>query len=154
MPPVGDDPAGANITNADIRFTWRPVGRVRIDTTYLLTRLSERTERGRIFTNQIARSRVSYQFSRRLTLRAILQYETTRADPSRTSLETTRNFNGDFLMTYLVNPWTALFAGVTSNYQNLRLDDGLTGRSLVRTDDDFLNDTRQFFVKFSYMFRP
>jgi hypothetical protein len=152
--PDGEIPEKANVTNSEVRFTWRPTGRLRNENLYLLTRLSDRQDGGRIFTNQIARSRWSYQFNKRLTLRTILQYDTTHADPMRTSLETTKNFNADLLVTYMVNPWTALFAGVTSNYQNLYLHENPTGNTLRRTDDDFLNDSRQFFVKFSYLIRP
>ena len=119
-----------------------------------MTRLSDHDDGGRIFTDQIARSQWSYQFTRRLTLRAILQYESTRVDPSRTSLEEVKNFNADLLVTYLVNPWTALYVGYNSNFQNLEFIQDPAGNSLVRTDDDFLNDSRQLFVKFSYLFRP
>ena len=154
VPVAGAPPEEENVTRADVEFTLRPTGRLRIANTYLLTRLSDREKGGRIFTNQIARSQWNYQFTRRLTLRAILQYDTTHADPTRTRLETTKNFNGDLLLTYLVNPWTALFVGYTSNYQNLDLNEDPLGNTLTRTDDDFLNDSRQFFVKFSYLFRP
>ena len=41
-----------------------------------------------------------------------------------------------------------------SNFQNLEFIQDPAGNSLVRTEDDFLNDSRQLFVKFSYLFRP
>ncbi len=154
VPPAGDPPEEENVTRADVGLTLRPTDRLRIANTYLLTRLSDYDDGGRIFTDQIARSQWSYQFTRRLTLRAILQYESTRVDPSRTSLEAVKNFNGDLLVTYLVNPWTALYVGYNSNFQNLEFIQDPAGNSLVRTDDDFLNDSRQLFVKFSYLFRP
>ncbi len=154
VPPDGDPPGEENITSADVVLTLRPTGRLHIANTYLLTRLSDREEGGRIFTNQIFRSQWNYQWNRRLTLRLILQYDTTLIDPSRTSLEETKNFNADLLFTYLVNPWTALFVGSNGNFQNLDLNENQAGNTLTRTDDDFLNDSRQFFVKFSYLFRP
>jgi len=147
-------PEEENVLNADIQFTIRPTGRLRTDNTYLLTRLTDREAGGRIFTNKIFRSQWYYQFTRRLTLRLILQYDITEVDPARSSLEETKNFNADLLLTYLVNPWTALYVGTNGNYQNLQLNEDPAGNTLIRTNDDFLNDARQFFVKFSYLFRP
>ena len=78
----------------------------------------------------------------------------TRSDSEKTLLETTRNLNGDLLLSYLVNPWTALFVGYNGNYQNLELVEGTPDPTLIRTSGDFLNDSRQFFLKLSYLFRP
>ncbi len=50
-----------------------------------------------------------------------------------------------------MNPWTALYVGYNSDQQNINLLPTLTGRQLVRTNQ-FMNDGRQFFVKFSYFF--
>ena len=51
----------------------------------------------------------NYQFTRRLTLRAILDFRTTCADPALTTLESRRNSNGDLLLVYLVNDSRELF---------------------------------------------
>jgi hypothetical protein len=147
-------PEEEDVLNANVRFTIRPTGRLRTDNTYLLTKMTDRDTDGRIFTNQIFRSQWYYQFTRRLTLRLILQYDRTKVDPTRTSLEPVKNFNADLLLTYLVNPWTALYIGTNGNYQNLALIEDPGGNTLVRTDDDYLNDARIFFVKFSYLIRP
>jgi hypothetical protein len=76
------------------------------------------------------------------------------ANPLLSSLSPTKNVNADFLMTYLVNPGTAVYVGYNSNLQNLdrRLIPTPTG--LLTTRDTFINDGRQFFVKLSYLFRP
>ena len=76
------------------------------------------------------------------------------ANPNFTSLPTTKNLNADFLITYLLHPGTAVYVGYNSNLQNLDhhlllAPDG----SLLRTRDSLLNDSRQFFVKVSYLFR-
>ena len=59
----------------------------------------------------------------------------------------------DFLVTYLVRPGTAIYVGYNSNLQNLdrRLIPTPTG--LLTTQNDYINDSRQFFVKASYLFR-
>ena len=67
-----------------------------------------------------------------------------------TRLDTRKNFNADFLFTYLLNPWTALYVGYNSNHRNVALVPVGYGNGIV-VSDDFLNDARQFFVKFSYL---
>ena len=72
-----------------------------------------------------------------------------------TYLPTSREFNADFLITYLVHPGTAIYVGYNSDLQNLSV--------LQRTPTmpgyvtniarGYLNDSRQFFVKVSYLFR-
>ena len=84
---------------------------------------------------------------------AILQYNATLANSGLTVLQTTKNFNVDFLFTYIVNPWTALYVGVNSNYQNLRLEEVGGTREIVRTRHSLLNNSRQVFVKYSYLLR-
>ena len=74
------------------------------------------------------------------------------ANQQRTALETTKNVNVDFLFTYLLNPWTALYVGYNGNQQNLDLLTSPAGNQLVRSNE-FMNDARQFFVKFSYLLR-
>ncbi|NIR47283.1 hypothetical protein GWO43_02280, partial [candidate division KSB1 bacterium] len=51
------------------------------------------------------------------------------------------------------NPWTALFVGVNSNYQNLALNRVGEMTEITRTGSRFLNDSRQFFVKYSHLIR-
>ena len=59
-------------------------------------------------------------------------------------------FNADFLITYLVHPGTAIYVGYNSDLQNLNVQPNV---GVVNTAKGFLNDSRQFFVKVSYMFR-
>jgi hypothetical protein len=61
-------------------------------------------------------------------------------------------FNADSLFTYLVNPWTPLHAGYNGNHQNFDLLTFPAGTQ-VMCGRSFLNDARQFFVKFSYLVR-
>jgi len=114
------------------------------------------------FNNHIIRSRWNYQFTRALSLRAIVQYNGLLANPSYTSLQTIKNLNLDFLVTYLVHPGTAVYIGYNSNLENLvpglcihlagSMQCDPTGNGLVRSNS-FINDGRQFFVKISYLFR-
>jgi len=152
LPPQGQPPALANVTRANLGVTLRPLTPLRIQNSYLLERLTDRAGGASIFNNHIIRSNWNWQFNRELSLRLILQYNAALPNPALTSLQTSKNYNADLLFTYLVNPWTALYIGYNSNLQDVGLLTSPTGTHLVRTRG-FLNDARQFFVKFSYLLR-
>jgi hypothetical protein len=152
LPPQGQPPALANVTRASLGVTLRPLTPLRIQNSYLLERLTDRAGGASIFNNHIIRSNWNWQFNRELSLRLILQYNAALPNPALTSLQTSKNYNADLLFTYLVNPWTALYIGYNSNLQDVGLLTSPTGTHLVRTRG-FLNDARQFFVKFSYLLR-
>lgn len=131
----------------------RPARGLTVENTYLLTRLLDQDSGLNIFNNHILRSKWNYQFTKEFSLRLIGQYTATLSNPGLTTLQTTKNFNGDVLFTYLVNPGTAIYVGYNSNLQNL---DPLllnTPDGLARTRNTFINDGRQVFVKLSYLFR-
>ncbi len=143
----------AHYDEAEASLTLKPLQSLRIDNTYLFDRLRSKENGAAIFNNHIVRSKWNWQFTRELSLRVILQYTSTLSNSSFTSLPTTRNFNTDFLITYLLHPGTAVYVGYNSNLQNLapNLATDANG-SLLRTNS-FINDSRQFFVKVSYLFR-
>ena len=156
-------------------LTIRPIKPLKIENTYLFERLRAtdneylltRAElpgvpigRG-IFSNHIVRSKWNWQFTPQLSLRLILQYNSVLANtPGNTVypytyLPTQKQFNTDFLITYLVHPGTAIYVGYNSDLQNLdhslmRDPAGLAG---LYTAKGYINDSRQFFVKVSYLFR-
>ena len=152
-PPDGQEQFLANTTETKFLLTLRPRTKLRIDNTYLLTRLTDRSTHANILTNHILRSRWNYQFSRELSLRVILQYDAVLTNPEFTAEETTKNFNTDFLVTYLVNPWTALYVGYNTNAQNIDVVPTTSGAEIIRRRGRFINDARQFFIKFSYLLR-
>jgi hypothetical protein len=152
VPVEGAHPELASATEVDLDLTWRPNPQLRNDNTYILARLTDRETESSIFNNHIFRSKWNWQFNREMSLRVILQYDTVLANPQMTRLETEKNFNADLLFTYLLNPWTALYVGYNSNLANVALVPGVFGKHWRRSDD-FLNDSRQFFVKFSYLFQ-
>jgi Domain of unknown function (DUF5916) len=151
VPPAGQAPVMANLTHAQVLMTIRPLTRLQVDNTYILERLNSREGGASIFNNHIIRSKWNWQFSPRLGIRTIFQYNTILPNEGLTSLQPTKQFNADFLVSYIVNPWTALYVGYNSDQQNINLIPTSTGSELLRTNR-FLNDGRQFFVKFSYYF--
>lgn len=151
VPPAGKAPVLANLTHAQALLTLRPFTKLEVDNTYILERLTSRQGGASIFDNHIIRSKWNWQFSPRLGVRTILQYNSILPNQALTSLQPTKQFNADFLVSYIVNPWTALYVGYNSDQQNINLIPTSTGSELLRTNR-FLNDGRQFFVKFSYYF--
>jgi len=153
VPPPGQEPTVADLATGDFGLTVRPLTPLRIDNAYLLTRLRDRASGNSILNNHIIRSKWNWQFNRELSLRVILQYDSTLTNPDLTALETSKNLNADLLLTYLVNPGTVLFIGYNGNAQNIDLLPTSTGAEVVRNRHRFINDARQFFVKFSYLLR-
>ncbi|MGE5815462.1 MAG: hypothetical protein ACM36C_13315, partial [Acidobacteriota bacterium] len=95
---------------------------------------------------------VGYQFTRALSLRAIVDYSAVRPDETLIALDNDKRFTADFLMTYLVNPWTAFYVGYNDGYANLEIDP--VSRDRIRpTESGFTSVGRQLFVKLSYLFR-
>jgi hypothetical protein len=152
VPPEGVAPMLASSTQGSLRFTWFATRSIKLEGRYLFSRASEQSSAQRVFDNHIGRAKLSWQPTRRITLRSIVQHDSLRADPSLTSLETTKSLNVDVLATYLVNPWTALYVGYNNNQNNLRLMPIDDASELVRTDS-LGPDSWQFFVKASYLFR-
>jgi uncharacterized protein DUF5916/TonB-dependent receptor-like protein len=152
VPPSGRLPVLANVSTGSLSLVFRPERRLRMENTYLLDRLTDAVTGASVFTNHIIRSTCVYQFNKMLSLRIIPQYTTVLANPLETSLSTSKTFNTDFLFTYLLNPFTALYVGYNQNMDNLELLSGPAAAQLLRTRGLSM-DGKQFFVKFSYLFR-
>jgi hypothetical protein len=165
----------SRLDTASATLIFRPVKPLKIENTYLFERLRATENEylfalsqtpdiplGKgIFNNHIARSKWNWQFTPQLSLRLILQYNSILANtPGNTVypytyLPTQKQFNADFLLTYLVHPGTAIYVGYNSDLQNL--DHGLmqdpADLAGLYTARGYINDSRQFFVKVSYQFR-
>jgi len=177
-PPAGTNPFPYNQPflarndSASARFTVRPVKPLKIDNTYLFDRLrategtysvmsSHFPGAGRgIFSNHILRSNWNWQFTPQLSVRVILQYNSLLAGTPGvgspyTYLPTSKQFNADFLVTYLVHPGTAIYVGYNGDLQNLSVvpETGTSPGFVTNTARGYINDSRQFFVKVSYLFR-
>jgi hypothetical protein len=152
VPPVGAEPELADRTLIEAELRWRPMDRLRVDSTFLSTSLDDHMGRGPIFDNRIFRTRLNYQFTKEMSLRVILQHEDTK--PTALSrLTRDESLNLDVLFRYVLNPWSALYVGFNNNESNLQLVDTPQGPELVRTED-LARDGQQLFVKFSYLLQP
>src|SRR5205814_7064848 len=158
VPPADQPPVLASEDIVNLLLSFRPISALKIDNSYLFDRLRDLNSGAAIFNNHIVRSKWNWQFSRQLSLRLILQYTATLANPALTSLESTKQFNGDFLITYLVHPGTAIYVGYNSDLQNLNVVPATPGTTVIpgyvtNTARGYINDSRQLFVKVSYLFR-
>jgi hypothetical protein len=154
VPPIGVEPELADRTFIEGSLLWRPMDRLRVDTTWLSTELEDRSGRGTIFTDHIVRTRWNYQFTKEMSLRVILQHENTKPNSELSRLTREENLNLDVLFRYVLNPWSALYVGFNNNESNLQIvenEDG--GTELVRSED-LARDGQQIFVKFSYLLQP
>ncbi len=156
-PGPGLDPFLASTLMLKAGFTLRPDPHTRIEETYLYSGLKTDAESGlpggtSIFNNHILRSKVNYQFNRKTSVRAIVDYNSVLPNSTLVSLEKAKHISVDALFTYMVNPGTALYVGYTDLYDNLRLDP-LPSPALRRTGFPGLNTGRQLFVKLSYLLR-
>ncbi len=160
FPAAGLAPSSASSFNSQGGLTFKPTAQLRFDQTYLYQRLGARPAigqaeglaHGAILNNHILRSKLNYQFSRALSVRAIIDYNAILPNTGLVNLERTKQLTGDVLVTYLLNPGTALYVGYTSRFENLAID--RTGIPLLRrTLAPSTNVGGQFFVKMSYLFR-
>jgi predicted porin len=136
---------------------------MRFEQTYIYTRLATReghTPAGfapgsAIFNNHILRSKLNYQFTRELSLRAILDYNATLSNSALTAFGTSKRLTGDVLLTYLLHPGTALYVGYTDQRDNFEVDYITQAplRTLRMTPSPTNLAGRTFFVKLSYLFR-
>jgi hypothetical protein len=143
----------AGRTSVTATLTVRPCKSLRVDNTYLLLRLHNRLQSFGSMNDHIIRSKWNYQYNRKLSFRFIGQYDAVLANPSFTFLETARNFNADFLITYLVHPSTAVYVGYNSNLENVFLPLGNDADGQLLHAGRLKNDGRGLFVKASYLFR-
>jgi hypothetical protein len=139
-------------------LTVRPTPRLSVAETYLYESLRARGSASTpgapsVYNNHLVRLKVNYQFTRALSLRAIIDYGAVLPNPGLINLERTKAITGDVLLTWLLQPGTALYIGYNSQYQNFAVDPGVPP-SFRWTGAPTIPGGHQFFIKLSYLFRP
>jgi hypothetical protein len=150
-PLPGLEPQAADWSEASVEFSYRPTTQVSIDTSAVFTTLDDDATGDEVFDDLVSQVRLNWQFTRELSLRAIVQHERTDPNPLQTRISDRENWNYDLLLTYRVNPWTAVYLGYNTNRQNLALEEHDNMRRIVRTDD-LEKDSEQLLLKVSYLF--
>jgi len=158
VPALGQLPYTGNETAVTQNIGIKPTGRLQIDNTYILERVTNGLAHHAVVNSNIFRSKWNYQFTREFSLRFIGQYNGLLANQQFSSLNTTKNLNFDVLFTYLVHPGTAVYVGYNSNLENVDPDlcfhlPGSTQCNPNNPTARLSNDGRQLFIKISYLFR-
>jgi hypothetical protein len=152
-PPANLAPFLANETSGNLTASMHPWNPLTIDNSYVIERLVTRTHPAQgIVNSHIIRTKFNYQYNPQLSFRAIFQYNTNLVNPIYSTIDPQKNFNSDFLVTYLVHPGTAFYVGYNSNLENFDPLFIATHSALFRTRRSFLNDGREIFAKVSYLF--
>ena len=106
-PPDGVAPFLANFRDLTLSLTFRPFSGLLLDETYIYSHLGAREDsgyHGTIFDNHIARSRANYQFTRELSLRAILDYNAVLSNPALVALDRTKHLTARRALDLPVEP--------------------------------------------------
>lgn len=121
--------------NAGAELMLIPTDRLVIDSGLNYSRLRNRTTGENYFSGYILRSRLNYQFTRKLLTRVIVQYN-----------DFAERLEVDPLVTYRISPFTVFHVGSTHRFQDF--PGQLDQQSMV-----FQQTERQIFFKFQYLFR-
>jgi hypothetical protein len=158
-PASGLAPFLGDSTSVSLGWTWRPAERVRLESAYYYTHLTEGeqapqqigADRRTVFDNHLARLKLNYQFTRALSVRSILDYYALLPDGALIDYTRSQKLTGDVLLTYLIHPGTALYIGYTNRMENVAIDP--MARRLRFTEYPGTVTNRQIFVKVSYLLR-
>lgn len=140
----------------------KPTQRLVISPTYDYAQLTSRENDGFFFRSYVARTKFSYQFTRELFMRLVVQYSSdwvqldsnglNSSDPADFEIEVEKGLQVDPLLTYRVNPFTVFYLGTT--HQFLRI--GNTGPGVPQDQiiqPEMTQTERVFFMKLQYLFR-
>ena len=116
----------------------KPINRMLLENWYNYIKSNDLSTNERLFEGYILRSRLSYQLTRRLSLRVVGQYN-----------DFYENWDLDPLLTYRLNPFSIFYIGTTMDYgryEDLNDEDRIIGTSTRL-------GSRQFFMKLQYLFQ-
>jgi hypothetical protein len=142
-------------------LTLQPLRQLTADNTYLLDRDHAVADNAFVYESQTFRTKVNYQFTRAISARVVVQYDSTLVNSALTSLSRTKQIGSQALLTWLPHPGTAIYVGYNNDLQNLdrALCKGFPGgvcdasNTVAPRSQYFMNDGRQIFIKASYLLR-
>lgn len=161
-PPAGAIPFLLHQEFLQALVSVNPLRSLTLDNTYLLDRNHSAVDGASVFENQTLRTKINYQFTRALSARVIVEYDSLLVNPAQTSLERTKHVSTEALLTWLPHPGTAIYLGYNNDLQNLdrslcnRLINGScdpNNNNVAPRSTQYLNFGRQFFLKASYLLR-
>jgi hypothetical protein len=159
-PPASATPFLMNQNTLQAIVSVNPLRQLTVDNTYLLDRDFKAHTSEFVYESQTFRTKLNYQFTRALSARVIVEYDSTLANPLETSLVRTKQVQTQALLTWLPHPGTVVYVGWNDDLQNYNhtLCARMGGtcdptQPILPRGPGYLNDGRQFFVKASYLLR-
>jgi hypothetical protein len=132
------DPFQGHSREYEAEVTWQPNGRLSQNVEYERVAFDRESSGAQVFTVDIVNSKTTYQFTRALAVRALLQYDSSR-----------RRLLTDFLGAYEPRPGTVVYIGYGSLLERRDYVDGrwVPDAGIYRTTQ------RGLFFKASYLYR-
>lgn len=125
-----ETPRPGTETSLETWTTIKPIDRLTIQPSIRFSRLED--DRGEeIFSGTIVRTKTNLNFSRRLFLRFVLQWD-----------DFDERLDVEPLLTYKINPFTLFFVGSSQTFERFE-----------EPRDELVQSERQFFAKLQYLFR-
>lgn len=159
-PVAGALPSLMHGDSMQLLFALQPMRRLTTDNTYLIDRNHSVADGQLVYESQTFRTKLNYQFTRALSARVIVEYDSTLVNPAETSLHRTKQVQTQALLTWLPHPGTAIYVGYNNDLQNFNhmLCSRIGGacdstQPILPRGAGYLDDGRQFFVKASYLLR-
>jgi hypothetical protein len=139
-----DTPFLGSGSSVNLFLNLRPSSRFQVDLNASTSRLVDPLTMQDVFDVKIYRTFATYQFTERLLLRNIMEFNTFD-----------RTLGANLLLTYRVNSGTVFFIGYDDRYQqgDLIFDDNDDDDDPLFFMTDFERTNRAFFMKISYLFR-
>ncbi len=132
------DPFVGPSNSQSLSVTLQPSARFSQDVYVQRVTLDRPGHAGRVYDARVVNTKTTYQFTARLAMRAIVQYDSS-----------TRRVLGDFLSSYEVKPGTVFYAG----YGTLFEKRGFRDSAWVPGEGSYYSTSRGLFVKASYLHR-
>jgi hypothetical protein len=153
QPAAGLAPFSGAALYSETGLTLRPIPRLRMDHTVIASRYRDYASSKPVFTNAIFRQKVNYQFTRALSLRTIVEYDSTVANTALSALPRDKRFSADILLSYVLHPGTAIYVGYHHGLQNYDAGLGRDPLGPPLVNSALFPTTRQLFAKVSYVYR-
>jgi hypothetical protein len=118
--------------------TFQPSARLAQNVTVQRVTLDRPGGAGQVYDVRVVNTRTTYQFTPRLAVRGIVQYDSSR-----------RRVLGDFLSSYEVRPGTVFYAGYGTLFEQREYREG----GWRPGEGDYLTTNRGVFIKASYLHR-
>lgn len=161
-PPGDDGPGPVNVFSPNLSLEVKPVRSVDLENSYAYTHFTNPSNGDVVYDNHELISRWNYQMTQAVSLNLIGQYIATLPNEQYTSLTNSKTLFADALLTYMPHPGTALYVGYVGNFANL--DPALCTRDgngqcdandpiLAPTYSSLMNDSKNIYVKISYLLR-